>query len=90
MDLGGIMLSAISQTEKEKYYINSLLYEIYVKQKQQQKSPKFIEKEIRHLVTTGIGWRRGDSIKVVQMYKFPVVGTRDVEYNRMTVVGTAL
>ena len=44
MDLGGIMLSAISQTEKEKYYINSLLYEIYVKQKQQQKSPKFIEK----------------------------------------------
>ena len=36
MDLEGIMLSEISQTEKDKYHMISLLCEIYKKTKQKQ------------------------------------------------------
>ena len=57
------MLSEIGQTEKRQ-----ILY-IYVKSKKQQQQTKFLEKEIRFVVTGGRGGRKGNWRKVVKRYK---------------------
>ena len=53
MDLDGIMLSEISQTEKDKCYMISLICGI-------ENKNKHIEKEIRLVVTWGGGWGEGE------------------------------
>ena len=61
VDLEGIMLSEINQTEDDKYYAISLICGIYKhthknKTETKQKTTKLTEKEIRLVVTTG-GWK---------------------------------
>ena len=64
MDLKGIMLSEISQTEKDKYCMTSPICGIYKKKKKKKKSN--IETESRMVVTKGRdveetwrGWSKG-------------------------------
>lgn len=50
MGVEGIMLSEISQKEKDKYYMISLIFEIFKKKKTQNKTPKT---ELRYKEQTG-------------------------------------
>ena len=56
MDLEGIMLSEISQTENDKYCVISLICGI----KKKTKYTKLVEKENRLVVTRGRGWGEGE------------------------------
>ena len=56
LELESIMLSKISQTEKDKYCIISLIYEIKKNQTKKNKT-KLTEKKIRLRVIRGRGWR---------------------------------
>ena len=58
------MLSEISQSEKDKYCIISLICGIF-------KKKKLIEKKIRFVVTRSWVWRNW--MKVVKRYKLPVI-----------------
>ena len=66
MELEGIMRSEISQTEKDKYFMISLICGVWTntppKQTNKQKltQTKLIEKEIRLVVTRGGGLREGE------------------------------
>ena len=55
MDLEGIMLNEISQTEKDKYHMTSLICGIYLKKKKKGKKTKLIETENRLVVAKGGG-----------------------------------
>lgn len=58
MDLGGIMLSEISQTEIQ--ILCDFTYMVHLKKRKNPNS----EKEVRLVVTRGRGWGRGDWRKV--------------------------
>ena len=83
IDFEDIMLSEISQTKKDKYYMISFTCEILRR--------KFIEKEIRLVVTRGREWGTGNRRKMVKRLSFSVIrliSTRDIMYNIMTTANT--
>ena len=90
MGLAGIMLSKISQAEKDKYYSISLIYGILKKEIHAKEIGLVVT---RNLLETRDGGRGGgDWKKVVKRYKLPVkreVSSRALLYN-MTVANTEI
>ena len=72
MDLEGIMLGEISETEKDKYYVISLVCGIL---KKTNKTHRYRE-ETGGYQRLGGEWARGSWlkwVKAVERYKFPVI-----------------
>ena len=88
MDLEGIMLSEIYQTEKDKYCMISPICGIF-------KKPKLIEKN-RLAFARGRGWDGGagrETVTVVKRYKLPVlflISPGDVMYSMETIVNNTV
>ena len=61
MDLKYIMLTEISETKKDKYYMISLICGIYKSTNKQKINNQLIEKEFRLVVTRG-RWVQGEGI----------------------------
>ena len=92
MDLEDFMLSETSQTEKDKYYIISLISGMQKKPKNQK--PELIDGENTLMeARVGVGWWRvGKMGKVSQKYKLPVINKlmRKVMYSIVTIVNNTL
>ena len=92
MDLEDFMLSETSQTEKDKYYIISLISGM--QKKPQNQKPELIDGENTLMVArVGVGWWRvGKMGKVSQKYKLPVINKlmRKVMYSIVTIVNNTL
>ena len=92
MDLEDFMLSETSQTEKDKYYIISLISGM--QKKPQNQKPELIDGENTLMVArVGVGWWRvGKMGKVSQKYELPVINKlmRKVMYSIVTTVNNTL
>ena len=74
MDLEGITLSEINQTEKDKYYMISFIYEIQnPKQMNKQKNPnRLFNRENKWVVSQGV-MEGGRQNKGIKRYQLPVI-----------------
>ena len=92
MDLEDFMLSETSQTEKDKYYIISLISGM--QKKPQNQKPELIDGENTLMVArVGVGWWRvGKMGKVSQKYELPVINKlmSKVMYSIVTIVNNTL
>ena len=61
-----------------------------LRKKEEKEKKKLIAKEIRFVVTRGRGVGRGDWMKTVKRHTLPVLSTRDVMYNIINVINTAI
>ena len=92
MDLEDFMLSETSQTEKDKYYIISLISGM--QKKPQNQKPELIDGENTLMeARVGVGWWRvGKMGKVSQKYELPVINKlmSKVMYSIVTIVNNTL
>ena len=73
MDIEGIILIEISQTDKDKYCIISLTHGIKYKTTHTHTHTKFVDTENRLIIARGRDWRVGDKGEGVKRYKLIVI-----------------
>ena len=78
-DLAAIMLSEMSDRERQILYDLTYMWNLENKQTNKKKRTKIFKKheihrkEIVFVVTRGRSWSRGNWRKVIKKYKFPVI-----------------